>query len=92
MKVRWDGELAAKVFVYIDDGKLTGPTMFLTWQARQAHGAVCTSRGVQDALQKHTSLCGMASQDKWDKTKQLIEEMGEMVAQDHLLLAQLLQV
>jgi hypothetical protein len=24
-------------------------------------------------------LCGMVSQDEWDKTKRLIEEMGEMV-------------
>jgi hypothetical protein len=30
IKVRWDGELAAKVFVYIDEGRPTGPTKFLT--------------------------------------------------------------
>ncbi len=26
MKVRWDGELAAKVFVYVNDGRSTRPT------------------------------------------------------------------
>jgi hypothetical protein len=111
MKVRWDGELAAKVFVYVDDGRPTGPTEFLTWQAGQAYGAGCTRRGVQDALQKQTSpsqapgpwavmvthmhngrICGMVSQEKWDKTKRFIQEMGEMVVKDHLPLAWLLQV
>jgi hypothetical protein len=37
-------------------------------------------------------ICGMVSQKKWDKTKRLIQEMGEMVAKDHLPLARLLQV
>ncbi len=31
-------------------------------------------------------LCGMVSQEKCDKTKQLILEMQEMVPQNHLLL------
>jgi hypothetical protein len=52
MKVRWDGKLAAEMFVYVDDGRPTGPMEFLTWQAGQAYGAGCTRRGVQDALQK----------------------------------------
>jgi hypothetical protein len=29
MKIRWDGELAAEVFVYVDDGRATGPTELL---------------------------------------------------------------
>ncbi len=37
-------------------------------------------------------VCGMVSQEKWDKTKRLIQEMGEMVANDHLPLMRLLQV
>ena len=55
MKVRWDGELAAEVFVYVDDGRPTGPTEYLAWQAARAYGAGCTRRGVQDASRKRTS-------------------------------------
>ena len=44
MKLRWDGELAAEVFVYVDDGPPTGPTKFLAWQAGRAYGAGCTRR------------------------------------------------
>jgi hypothetical protein len=54
MKIRWDGQLAVEVFVYVDNGP-TGPTEFLTWQAGQAYGAGCTRRGVQDASHKRTS-------------------------------------
>ncbi len=54
MKVRWDGELAAEVFVYVDDGRPTGPTEYLAWQAARAYGAGCTRRGVQDASRKRT--------------------------------------
>jgi hypothetical protein len=55
MKIRWDGELAAEVFVYVDDGRATGPTELLAWQAGRAYGAGCTRRGVQDASRKRTS-------------------------------------
>ena len=55
MKIRWDGKLAAEVFVYVNDGGPTGPTEFLAWQAGRAYGAGCTRRGVQDASQKRTS-------------------------------------
>ena len=55
MKIRWDGELAAEVFEYADDGRSIGPTEFLAWQAGQAYGAGCSRRGVQDASRKQTS-------------------------------------
>jgi hypothetical protein len=55
MKIRWDGKLAAEVFVYVDDGRATGPTELLAWQAGRAYGAGCTRRGVQNALRKRTS-------------------------------------
>ena len=55
MKICWDRELAAEVFVYVDDGRPTGPTEFLLWQVGQAYGARCTRRGVQDASRKRTS-------------------------------------
>jgi hypothetical protein len=55
MKIRWDGKLAAEVFVYVDDGRATGPTELLAWQTGRAYGAGCTRRGVQNALQKRTS-------------------------------------
>jgi hypothetical protein len=54
MKVRWDGELAVEVFIYVDDGQPTGPTEYLAWQAGRAYRAGCTRRGVQDASRKWT--------------------------------------
>ncbi len=55
MKIRWDGELAAEVFVYVDNGRGTGPNEFVSWQAARAYGAGCSRRGVQDASRKRTS-------------------------------------
>jgi hypothetical protein len=97
MKIRWDGQQAAEVFVYVDDGRPTGPMEFLTWQAGRAYDAGCTRRGVQDASRKRTSpsqtpgpwagtvthtdggeVCGMVSQEKWDKTKRLIGDGGDV--------------
>ena len=37
-------------------------------------------------------VCGMVSQEKWDKSKRLIAELGEMVALDCLPLTRLLQI
>jgi hypothetical protein len=56
MKIRWDGKFCAEVFVYVNDGRPTRPTEFLTWQqARQSYGTGCTRRCVQDALRTRTS-------------------------------------
>ncbi len=41
--------------MYVDDGRPTGPTEYLAWQAAQAYCAGCTRRGVQDASWKRTS-------------------------------------
>ena len=111
MKIRWDGQLAAEVFVYVDDGRATRPMEFLAWQAGQAYSAGCTRRGVQDALRKWTSpsqtpgpwagtvthtdqdqVCGMVSQEKWDKTQVLIRELDGMLARDLLPLQRLLEI
>ena len=111
MKIRWDGQLAVEVFVYIDNGMATGPTEFLAWQAGRAYGSGCTRRGMQDASHKQTSpsqtsgpwagtvthteggkVCGMVSQEKWDKAKRLIAELEGMVALDCLPLTRLLQI
>ena len=37
-------------------------------------------------------ICGMVSQEKWEKTQRLIGEMLEMMTQDHYPLARLLQI
>ena len=37
-------------------------------------------------------VCGMVSQEKWEKTQRGIREMSEMMARDHFLLARLLQI
>ncbi len=48
MKVRSDGHLAAEIFVYVDDGRLTGHSLELTWKAARTYGAGCSRRGIQD--------------------------------------------
>jgi hypothetical protein len=53
-KLRWDGKLGVKVFVYVEDGRVIGLTELLTWMAAHRYGSGCTRRGVQDASQKRT--------------------------------------
>jgi hypothetical protein len=48
-KLRWDGKLGVKVFVYVEDGRVIGLTELLTWMAAHRYGSGCTRRGVQDA-------------------------------------------
>ena len=107
MKIRFDGHLAADVFVYVDNGRPTGYCRDLTWRAARAYGSGCSRRGVQDASRKRTSpaecpgpwagkvastegglLVGMVSQEKWDKTKGLLKELTDMLADGPLPLQQ----
>jgi len=54
-KIRFDGHLAAEIFVYVNDGKPTGYCRDLTWQAAQVYGSRCSRRGILDALRKRMS-------------------------------------
>ena len=100
MKVRFDSYLACKVYVYVDNGRVTGHTMELCWAAGRRFASVCSKGGVQDAARKrtfpswepgpwadtvcHTSggeIIGTVSQEKWEKTKALVTELADMVAE-----------
>ena len=54
MKVRFDGHLACEVFVYVDDGRITGFCREICWAAARKLASLCTKRGVQDAGRKRT--------------------------------------
>jgi hypothetical protein len=54
LKLRASGDLACDVFVYIDDGRVTGATRELCWAAAQRFASVCNSLGIQSAGRKRT--------------------------------------
>jgi hypothetical protein len=55
MKIRCNGHLATEVYVYVDDGRVTGHSVEQTALGARAYGTGCTRLGVQDALRKRTS-------------------------------------
>jgi hypothetical protein len=55
MKIRIDGFLAAKIFVYVDNGWVVGYSLELAWQAAWAYTACCSRFGIQDASHKRAS-------------------------------------
>ncbi len=52
MKIRVDGFLAAKIFMYVDDGCVVACSAELAWHAAWAYAACCSRFGIQDALRK----------------------------------------
>ncbi len=54
MKVRDDGHLACEIFIYVDDGRVTGWNKVECWRAVQRFSSTLTSRGIQDAYRKRT--------------------------------------
>ncbi len=111
MKLRKDGHLVAEIFVYVDDGRMTGHSQDLTWRTARAYGLGCSRRGIQDASRKRTSptetpwpwagtvthtegesVVGMVSQEKWDKTRRLIQELLEMIPKGPLPLQRMLEI
>ena len=97
-KVRADGSMAADLFIYTDDLRLTGPTSEECWRACHQLGCKLTWFGLQDAAHKrrapsmepgawagsiiHASngaVCVSVSQEKWDKTKQWINWMEDII-------------
>ncbi|KAL7530331.1 hypothetical protein ACHAXR_005038 [Thalassiosira sp. AJA248-18] len=54
MKVRWDGNLACEVYVYVDDGRITGWSKIGCWRASRQFCAILTWLGIQDASRKRT--------------------------------------
>jgi hypothetical protein len=51
-KVRSDGQVAANVFIYVDDIRSSAPTLEEAWTASQRISSVLASLGLQDAARK----------------------------------------
>ena len=108
----WDRvELNMEVYVYVDDGRVTGHSAEQMVLGARAYGAGCTRLGVQDASRKRTTpthtpgpwagtvthtdageVIGMVSQEKWDRTKALIQELSDLLANPPLPLHHLVQI
>ena len=54
MKVRYDGHLACEVYVYVDDGKVTGWNRAACWAAASRFSKIMARLGIQDASRKRT--------------------------------------
>ena len=54
MKVRMDGELACEVYIYVEDGPISGHSEITCWEAAMRLCSVCVSLGIQDASRKRT--------------------------------------
>ena len=100
MKVRFDGHSACGVYVYADNGRVTGHCRELCWASGRRFASVSSKVGVHDAARKrtfpswepgpyagtvcHTSggeIIGTVSQEKWEKTKALVTELADTVAE-----------
>ena len=56
MKIRWDGHLATKVYMYVDYGRATGFCREICWAACRQVASTCTKLGVQEKAEKRTFL------------------------------------
>ena len=54
MKLREDGQLACEVYVYVDDGRITGHNKVECWKATRQFCASLQKLGIQDASRKRT--------------------------------------
>ena len=54
MKIRKDGHLACEVYVYVDDGRVTGHSKVECWKACRQFCAALQKLGIQDAARKRT--------------------------------------
>ena len=53
-KVRLDKLIVCNVYIYVDDGWITGPTKLETWAVARRLCSVISSLGIQDATRKRT--------------------------------------
>jgi len=63
MKIRSDGHLACEVYVYVDDGRITGWCKMECWRAARRFSSVISSLGIQDAYRKRTEA--LREQGTW---------------------------
>jgi hypothetical protein len=55
-KVREDGRVAADLFIYMDDFRLTGPDADECWRASRKAASICNYLGIQDAPRKRRDV------------------------------------
>ena len=53
-KVRFDGHLGCEIYVYVDDGKVTGWCKAACWSAASRFSKIMSKLGIQDAARKRT--------------------------------------
>ena len=54
MKVRFDDHLACEIYIYVDDGRITGWCKLACWRATRRFCSVLCFLGIQDASRKRT--------------------------------------
>jgi len=54
MKVRVDGHVACEVYVYVDDGRMTGHSRGICWKASRRFCAILNALGIQEAARKRS--------------------------------------
>ncbi len=54
MKIRCNGHLAMEVYVYVDNGRVTGHSAEQTGLRARAYGAGCTRLGVQPTMLEYS--------------------------------------
>ena len=54
MKVRFDNNLACEIYIYVDDGRITGWCKLACWKAARRFCCVISFLGIQDASRKRT--------------------------------------
>ena len=102
MKVRTDGNLVCKVYIYVNDGRICGHSELTCWEAAKRFCLVCVSLGIQDSSWKRTGpslypgpwsgtvvymgigAVATVTGEKWQKTRELILELGALVRESRL--------
>jgi hypothetical protein len=93
--------IAADLFIYVDDARVTGSSALECWTAQKKVAAGLSSLGIQDAARKRRGprqdpgawagsvlrIDGVVpevqvSEEKWAKTKALVEELLTMLTSD----------
>ena len=54
MKVRSDDHLGCEIYVYVDDGRITGWCKLACWRAARSFCSILSFLGIQDASRKRT--------------------------------------
>jgi hypothetical protein len=49
-----EGHIASEIYIYVDDGKVTGVDLLRCWYAARQFASVCSRLGIQDASRKRT--------------------------------------